>query len=54
MVSDETWTAITAECDTRETIAALLTVGTYRLVSMSLNTFRVQILPTDERLPDVR
>ena len=54
MVSDETWAAITAEFDTRETIAALMTVSTYRLVSMSLNAFGVQILPTDERLPDIR
>ena len=54
MVSDETWAAITAEFDTRETIAALMTVSTYRLVSMSLNAFGVQILPTDERFPDIR
>ena len=54
MVSDETWAAITAEFDTRETISALMTVSTYRLVSMSLNAFGVQILETDERLPDIR
>ncbi len=54
MVSDETWSAITAEFDTRETIASLMTVSTYRLVSMSLNAFGVQILPTDEGLPDIR
>ena len=51
-VSDATWAAITAEFDTRETIAALMTVSTYRLVSMSLNAFGVKILPTDERLPE--
>ena len=54
MVSDETWATITAEFDTRETIAALMTVSNYRLVSMSLNAFGVQILPTDERLPDIQ
>ena len=54
MVSDETWAAITAEFDTRETMAALMTVSTYRLVSMTLNAFGVQILPTDEQLPDIR
>ena len=54
MVSDETWARVTAEFDTSETIAALMTVSNYRLVSMSLNAFGVQILPTDERLPDVR
>jgi alkylhydroperoxidase family enzyme len=54
MVSDETWAAITAEFDTRETMSALMTVSTYRLVSMSLNAFGVQILPTDEGLPDIR
>jgi len=54
MVSDVTWAAITAEFDTRATISALMTVSTYRLVSMSLNAFGVQILETDERLPDIR
>jgi alkylhydroperoxidase family enzyme len=54
MVSDGTWAAITAEFDTRATISALMTVSTYRLVSMSLNTFGVQILETDEGLPDIR
>ncbi len=54
MVSDETWAAVTAEFDTRETIAALMTVSNYRLVSMSLNAFGVQLLPTDERFPDIR
>ena len=34
--------------------AALMTVSNYRLVSMSLNAFGVQILPTDERLPEIR
>ena len=53
-VSDATWAAVTAEFDTRETISALMTVATYRLVSMSLNAFGVQILDTDEGLPDVR
>ncbi len=53
-VSDQTWAAVTAEFDTRETISALMTVGTYRLVSMSLNAFGVQILPTDEGFPDLR
>ena len=54
MVSDETWAAITAEFNTCETIAGLMTVSNYRLVSMSLNAFGVQILTTDERFPDVR
>lgn len=51
MVSDETWAALTAEYDTRETISALMTVSNYRLVSMSLNAFGVQPLDTDERFP---
>lgn len=53
-VSDATWAALTSEFDTRATISALMTVGTYRLVSMTLNAFGVQILDTDEGLPDVR
>ena len=52
-VSNETWDAITTDFDTRETISALMTVSTYRLVSMSLNAFGVQILETDEGLPDI-
>ena len=51
MVSDETWAALTAEYDTRETISALLTVSNYRLVSTTLNAFGVQPLDTDERFP---
>ena len=51
MVSDETWAALTAEYDMRETISVLMTVSNYRLVSMSLNAFGVQPLATDERFP---
>ena len=51
MVSDETWAALTAEYDTRDTISALMTVSNYRLVSMSLNAFGVQPLDTDEQFP---
>ena len=51
MVSDETWAALTAEYDTRETMSVLMTVSNYRLVSMSLNAFGVQPLDTDERFP---
>ena len=51
MVSDETWAAVTERFDPRETISALMTVSTYRLVSMSLNAFGVQPLDTDERFP---
>ncbi len=51
MVSDETWAALIAEYDTRETMSVLMTVSNYRLVSMSLNAFGVQPLDTDERFP---
>ena len=51
-VSDETWAALTAEYDTRETISVLMTVSNYRLVSMSLNAFGVQPLDTDELFPE--
>ncbi len=49
MVSDETWAALTAEYDTRETLSVLMTVSNYRLVSMAVNAFGVQPLDTDER-----
>ena len=48
-VSDETWAALTAEYDTRETMSVLMTVSNYRLVSMSLNAFGVQPLDSDEQ-----
>ncbi len=50
-VTDETWAAVTARFDTRETMSALMTVSNYRLVSMSLNAFGVQPLETDELFP---
>ena len=51
IVSDETWAALTAEYDTRETISVLMTVSNYQLVSMSLNAFGVQPLDSDEQFP---
>lgn len=54
IVSDATWDALAERYDTREMMSVVLTVSNYRLVSMSLNAFGVQPLPTDERLPTLR
>ena len=53
IVSDDTWDRLAERYDTREMMSVLMTVSHYRLVSMSLNAFGVQPLPTDERFPTV-
>ena len=53
IVSDETWSALTAEYDTVEAMSAVYTPSSYRATSMSLNTYGVQLEPGDEGFPDV-
>ncbi len=50
-VSDRTWNALAARFDTTTIINALITASNYRMVSMALNAFGVQIDPGDERFP---
>ncbi len=47
-VSDATWQALTSLFDTRQLMDLVFTVGQYKLVSMALNTFGVQL---DEGVP---
>ena len=50
-VSDATWNALAAHFDTRQLLDILTTIGGYRMVSMALNTFGVQLEPGAERFP---
>jgi len=51
MVSDSTWRELAAVFDSRQLIDMLITTGGYRMVSMALNTFGVQLEPGAERFP---
>ena len=51
MVSDSTWRELAAVFDARQLLDILVTTGGYRMVSMALNTFGVQLEPGAERFP---
>jgi 4-carboxymuconolactone decarboxylase len=51
VVSDATWRALAAAYDTRQMLDILTTIGGYRMVSMALNTFGVQLEAGAERFP---
>ena len=51
VVSDETWNALSANFDTKQLLDVLITTGGYRMVSMALNSFGVQLEPGGERFP---
>ena len=51
-IGDATWTALAMQFDTRQLLDILTTIGGYRMVSMALNTFGVQLEPGAERFPD--
>lgn len=51
MISDETWGRLSERYDTHRLMSIAATVTRYRKVSMTLNAFRVQPLPDDERFP---
>ena len=50
-VSDETWNGLAERYDTHQMISIVATAARYRTVSMLLNAFGVQPLPTDEGFP---
>jgi alkylhydroperoxidase family enzyme len=50
-VSDATWRALGGGFDTGLIMSAVFTTSDYRAISMSLNTYGVQLEPTDERFP---
>jgi alkylhydroperoxidase family enzyme len=53
MVSDTVWRALVAHFDTAWAMSAVFTASGYRAISMSLNTYGVQLEPGDERFPPV-
>ena len=50
-VSDDTWNELSSYYDTRKMMSIVMTVATYRFVSMTLNAFGVQLQPDDEGFP---
>src|SRR5688572_257870 len=52
VVSDATWRELEAVFDSRQLLDVLTTIGGYRMVSMALNTFGVQLEPGAERFPE--
>ena len=53
MMSDETWTELASYYDTHEMMSIVMTVATYRFVSMTLNAFGVQLAADDEGFPEL-
>lgn len=54
IVSDATWRALSEKLDTGLIISAVFTTSDYRAISLSLNTYGVQLDdPGDERLPQI-
>jgi alkylhydroperoxidase family enzyme len=51
VISDGTWRDLSARFDARQMLDILTTVGGYRMVSMALNTFGVQLEEGAERFP---
>jgi alkylhydroperoxidase family enzyme len=51
VVSDGTWRELSSRFDARQMLDILTTVGGYRMVSMALNTFGVQLEADAERFP---
>jgi len=52
IVSDATWQALSEKLDTGLIMSAVFTTSDYRAISLSLNTYGVQLDdPSDERLP---
>jgi 4-carboxymuconolactone decarboxylase len=54
VVSDATWQALSEKLDTGSIMSAIFTTADYRAISLSLNTYGVQLDdPGDERLPQI-
>ena len=51
IVSDATWNTLSSRYDMHEMASIVMTVATYRFVSMTLNAFGVQLRPDDEGFP---
>ena len=53
VVSDDTWNTLAELYDTHRLISIVMTVSTYRFVSMTLTAFGVQLQPDDEGFPEL-
>jgi alkylhydroperoxidase family enzyme len=53
VVSDATWRALSEKYDTGLLMSAVFTTSDYRAISLSLNTYGVQLEEGDERFPQV-
>lgn len=51
VVSAETWSALEDFFDTRQLLDILTAIGGYRMFSMSMNSYGVQLDPNSTRLP---
>jgi alkylhydroperoxidase family enzyme len=54
VVSDATWRTLSEKFDTGLMMSAIFTTSDYRAISLSLNTYGVQLEEGDERFPNVR
>jgi 4-carboxymuconolactone decarboxylase len=54
VVSDRTWSVLAASLDSKQMLDVLITIGGYRMVSMALNSFGVQLEPGAVRFPAAR
>ncbi len=53
IVSDQTWRTLSSRIDTGLMMSAVFSTANYRAISMSLNTYGVQLEDGDERFPPV-
>ena len=53
IVSDGTWRALSERFDTGLAMSAVFTSSDYRAISLSLNTYGVQLEEGDERFPQL-
>jgi alkylhydroperoxidase family enzyme len=53
VVSDRTWTALSPMLDPELLVSAIYTASDYRAISMSLNTYGVQLEAGNERFPTI-
>jgi 4-carboxymuconolactone decarboxylase len=51
VIADATWKALTARFDARQMLDVLITAAGYRMASMAMNAFGVQLEPGGERFP---
>jgi 4-carboxymuconolactone decarboxylase len=51
VIGDATWKTLAASLDAKQLLDVLITTGGYRMVSMALNSFGVQLEPNAERFP---